>query len=74
MFRVNYRPPEALPPHQRDFPPRAARELPGAEGSHQLAFLVASYVAALIAGIVLLGQLTPSTIPATASTQVVVAR
>ena len=44
--------------------------MPGAEGSHQLALMVAWYLVALIAGIVLLGHLTPTSIPniATAKT------
>ena len=71
MFRVNYHPPEALPSHQRDFPARPSGEIPGAEGSHQLAFMVAFYVVAVIAGIVLLGQLA---IPNTTTAEVVVGR
>jgi hypothetical protein len=72
MFRVHYRPPEALPSHQRDFPPRqASKELPGAEGSNGLALMVAWYVAALIAGIVFLGHLTATTIPQTATAETI---
>lgn len=74
MFRVNYRRPEDLPFHQRDFPARASREIPGAEGSHQLAFMVAFYVVAVIAGIILLGQLAASSIPNTTTAEVVVGR
>ena len=74
MFHVNYPPPEALPSHQRDFPARASGEIPGAEGSHQLAFMVACYVAALLAGTILLGQLAASNIPNTTSAEVVVGR
>ena len=73
MFPVHYRRPEALPSHQRDFPPsRPLGELPGAEGSHQLAFMVACYVAALLAGTILLGQLAASNILNTPSAEVVV--
>ena len=74
MFRVHYRAPESLPSHQRDFPPATSGEIPGAEGSHQLAFMVACYVVALIAGIFLLGQLAASNIPNTTSAEAVVGR
>jgi hypothetical protein len=75
MFRFHYHAPDSLPAHQRDFPPSPPLgEIPGAEGSHQLAFLVACYVAALLAGIVLLGQLAASNIPNTTSAEVVVGR
>lgn len=73
MLRVHYRAPESLPSHQRDFPQRRpSGEIAGAEGWHQLAFMVACYVVALIAGTVLLGQLAASNIPNTASADVVV--
>ena len=64
MFRVHYRPPESLPPHPRDFPPREA--LRGREasryddGSNQLALMVALYLVATLGGLVLLGNFTPS--------------
>jgi hypothetical protein len=74
MFRVHYRAPESLPAHQRDFPARSSGEIPGAEGSHQLAFMVAFYVLALLAGTILLGQLAASNIPNTSSAEVVVGR
>ena len=75
MLRVHYRAPESLPSHQRDFPPRRpAGEITGAEGSLQLAFMVACYVVALLAGTILLGQLAASNIPNTTSAQVVVGR
>jgi hypothetical protein len=75
MLRVHYRAPESLPSHQRDFPPRRpSGEIAGAEGSLQLAFMVACYVVALIAGIVLLGQLAASNLPNTTGAEVVVGR
>ena len=75
MFRVHYRPPESLPPHQRDFPPRqASKELPGAEGSNGLALMVAWYLVALIVGLVLLGHLTATTIPNAATAETIVGR
>ena len=65
MFRVNYRAPESLPLHQRDFPPRGASEDRAvsrrAEGAHQLALMVVLYLVAMFGGIVLLGNLTAST-------------
>ena len=75
MLRVHYRAPESLPSHQRDFPPRQpSGEISGAEGSHQLSFMVACYVVALLAGTILLGQLAASNIPNTTSAEVVVGR
>jgi hypothetical protein len=75
MLRVHYRAPESLPSHQRDFPPRrASREIPGAEGSYQLSLMVAGYLVALLAGIVLLGHLTATTIPNTATAETIVGR
>ena len=65
MFRVHYRPPESLPAHQRDFPPKEAlREREASrhdDGSHQLALMVALYLVAMLGGSVLLGNLPPST-------------
>ena len=68
MFRVHNRSPEPLPLHQRDFPPkRSSRDIPGAEGSGELALMVACYLVALFAGIVLLGHVTEPTIPSIAT-------
>jgi hypothetical protein len=75
MLRVHYRPPESLPPHQRDFPSRkTSGEIPGAEGSNQLALLVAWYLVALIAGIVLFGHLASPIIPNTVTAEMVAGR
>jgi hypothetical protein len=73
MYRINYLRPEQMPPHQRDFPPRPQpEELPGAAGSRALALMVAGYLVAMFAGILLLGYLTawerPSTTTAAAGT------
>jgi tetrahydromethanopterin S-methyltransferase subunit B len=68
MFRINYLRPEQMPPHQRDFPRREQiEELPGAAGSRELALMVAWYLVAMLAAILLLGYLTaepPHTISA----------
>ena len=75
MFPVHYRPPESLPAHQRDFPPRqASKERLGAEGSNGLALMVAWYLVALIAGIFLLGHLAATTGPNTATAETMVGR
>jgi hypothetical protein len=59
MFRINYLRPEQMPPHQRDFPPREQlQELPGAAGFRALVMMVAWYIVAMFAGILLLGHLT----------------
>jgi hypothetical protein len=64
MFRINYLRPEQMPPHQRDFPHREQlEELPGAAGSPALALMVALYLVAMFAGILLLGYLTASESP-----------
>jgi hypothetical protein len=61
MFRINYLRPEQMPPHQRDFPRREQLgELPGAAGSRTLALMVAWYLVAMFAGILLLGHLIAS--------------
>ena len=66
MFRINYLRPEQMPPHQRDFPHREQlEELPGAAGSPALALMVALYLVAMFAGILLLGFLTMSERPST---------
>ena len=64
MYRINYLPPEQMPPHERDFPPREPSELvPGADGSHALAVMVAWYLVAMFGGIVLLGHLSAPVVP-----------
>jgi len=66
MFRINYLRPEQMPPHQRDFPRQEQiEELPGAAGSRELAMMVAWYLVAMFAGILLLGYLTASERPST---------
>ena len=67
MLRVNYMRPEQMPPHQRDFPRRQQSELPAATGSRALALMVAWYLVAMFAGILLLGYLTASERPSTTS-------
>jgi hypothetical protein len=63
MFRINYRPPELLPPHQRDFPPKKLLEerSSGDDGSWQLALMVGLYLVAMCAGLALLGLFTSPT-------------
>jgi hypothetical protein len=61
VFRINYRLPDDLPSHQRDFPPRYTTAPAGhhARDSAFLGLLVAGYLLALLGGIVLLRMLTP---------------
>jgi hypothetical protein len=63
MFRIYYRPPELLPPHQRDFPPKKLLEecSSGDDGSWQLALMVGLYLIAMCAGLALLGLFTSPT-------------
>jgi hypothetical protein len=63
MYRNNDLRPEQMPPHQRDFPPKERSELRSADGSRALALMVAWYVVAMFAGILLLGLLTASESP-----------
>jgi hypothetical protein len=71
MFRINYLRPEQMPPHQRDFPRREQlEELPGTAGSPALALMVAGYLVAMFAGILLLGYLTASELPSTTTAAV----
>jgi hypothetical protein len=63
MLHVNYLPPEQIPHQQRDFPRTEQTELRDFSGSHGLALLVAGYLIAMFAGIVLLGHLTAPTLP-----------
>ena len=65
MLRINYMRPEQMPPHQRDFPRKEQSELPGAAGSQELALMVAWYLVAMFAGILLLGYLTAPVRPST---------
>jgi hypothetical protein len=68
MLRVNYRLPEQMPTHQRDFPRREQLyEVPSAAGSRSLALMVAGYLVAMFGGIVLLGYLTEPKLPGTAT-------
>jgi hypothetical protein len=75
MFRINYLRPEQMPSHQRDFPRRdQLPEVPGAAGSRALALMVAWYLVAMFAGILLLGYLTVSERPSTATAAAVGSR
>ena len=66
MYRINDLPPEQMPPHERDFPRREqSAEVPGAEGSHTLAVMVAWYLVAMFAGIFLLGHFAAPVPPET---------
>jgi hypothetical protein len=67
MLRVNYMRPEDTPSHQWDFPRRDRTELPGSSGSHELGLMVAFYLIAMLAGILLLGYLTAPRPPNTAA-------
>jgi hypothetical protein len=59
MFPVHHRPPEQMPPHQRDFPRRREpRESNARDGSQVLGLLVVVYVIAMLGGIGLLRILT----------------
>lgn len=64
MLRVNYRHPDGLPAHQRDFP-RGDYLVQRVEGSDStgLALMVVLYLVALLAGILLLGYVTAPTLP-----------
>jgi hypothetical protein len=62
MLRVNYVRPEQMPSHQRDFPRKEA-ELPSAAGSGGLGLMVACYLIAMFAGILLLDYLTAPRLP-----------
>jgi hypothetical protein len=76
MFRVHYRRPEDLPPHQRDFPPRAPAEgvQRSGDGSGQLALLVGFYLLAMCLGLAALVGLAPSVVPNTAIAEIVAGR
>lgn len=68
VLPLNYKPPEQLPLHQRDFPPRDIAHLPHARDSGFLLLMVIGYLLALLGGIVLLRVLTPTTATITAAT------
>jgi hypothetical protein len=76
MLRINLMRPEQMPPHQRDLSRRQQSELSGAAGSRGLALMVAWYLVAMLAGILLLGYLTASERPSTttAATGIALAR
>ena len=60
MLRVHYRPPEMLPPHQRDFPPRdAAPDILHVRDTRFLMLLVTGYILAMLGGVILLHALSP---------------
>jgi hypothetical protein len=61
VLRVNYLRPEQMPPDQRDFPRRELSELPGAAGSRALVMMVALYLVAMFAGVLVLRSLTAET-------------
>jgi hypothetical protein len=66
MLRVNYLHPKQMPPHQRHFPRRPQLdELPRASSLRGLALMVAWYLVAMFAGILLLGYLTAPLAPNT---------
>jgi hypothetical protein len=74
MFPINYRAPESLPHHQRDFTPRNAEERRRDEGSRELGLMVAGYLVALLGGIILLGYLTAPTIPNAVTAEILAGR
>ena len=62
MLRVHYRPPEMLPSHQRDFPPREqAPDLLHVRDTRFLLLIVFGYLVVMLGGIVLLTALSPVT-------------
>jgi hypothetical protein len=65
LLRVNYLRPEQMPPHQRDFPRRELAELPGAARSRALALMVALYLVAMVAGVLVLRYVTAVARPST---------
>jgi hypothetical protein len=68
MLPVNYKRPEEMPSHHRDFPERyhgeGARAVSASQG---LGLMVACYLIAMLAGILLLGHLTRTSSPAGAA-------
>ena len=68
MLRVNYKRREEMPSHHRDFPETYnAAAFRTATGSQGLGLLVAGYLLAMFAGILLLGLLTRAPSPAGAA-------
>ena len=65
MLRVHYRPPELMPPHQRDFPARdSAPEVADAlhvRDTRFLLLMVTGYLMAVLGGVVILNMLSPVT-------------
>ena len=63
MLRVHYRPPEMLPPHQRDFPVRDSvpTDTLHVRDTRFLLLMVSGYVLAMLGGVVLLNALSPVT-------------
>jgi hypothetical protein len=62
VLPVHYRPPEMLPPHQRDFPPRErAPDHLHVRDTRFLLLMVFGYLVAMLGGIVLLTALSPIT-------------
>ena len=62
MLRVHYRPPEMLPSHQRDFPPREQPPDPlHVRDTRFLLLMVLGYLVVMLGGIVLLTALSPVT-------------
>jgi hypothetical protein len=56
-----------MPPHQRDFPRRQQSELPSVAGSQALALMVALYLFAMFAGVLVLRYLTAPRPPISAT-------
>ena len=68
MLRVHYKRPEEMPSHHRDFPERHHLQGRGETSASQgLGLLVAGYLIAMVAGILLLGHLTRTPSPASAT-------
>ena len=64
MLRVHHRPPELLPPHQRDFPPRETTVPELSDTLHVrdtrlLMLVVTGYVLSMLGGIIVLHALSP---------------
>jgi hypothetical protein len=72
MFRINYRPCELSPPHQRDFPPAEEQRGAGSsnDGSWQLALMVGLYLVAMCAGLALLSRFS-TTVPNTVTAEII---
>jgi hypothetical protein len=57
MMRVHYRPPEQMPPHERDFPRSA---VPQDDGSSELLLLIVTCLIVVFLAIAVLGLSTPA--------------